>query len=147
MATFVIYSSIKKDTAHCRNVVDTKTTAVVGEEETIKYTTEVTFERFLAYKSASAGFETLEEPEDPYKGTELVILPAKLEYLNINDDTLSTHPILGIIGELKTAVYDPIHLPGYTAIGSPRYNSMENSSYSITVDIGRGKVARGKSHG
>lgn len=89
----------------------------------------------------------MEGPEDPYVGTESVVLPAWFCYVNINDDTLPTHPILGIIGEFKTAVYDPIHLSGYTAIGSPRYNSNENSSYSITVDIGRGKVARGKSHG
>lgn len=101
----------------------------------------------MAECSASAGLEHLEGPEDPYKGTEVVVFPACLEYANINEDTLSTHPILGIIGELKTAVYDPIHLSGYTVIGRPRYNSYENSSYSITVDIGRGKVARGKSHG
>lgn len=138
---------MKKDTAHCRNVVDTKTTARVGESATIDYTMVVTLELFLAKCSASAGLEAFEGPEDPYKGTEVVVFPAKFEYLNMNDDTLSTHPISGIIGEFKTAVYDPIHLPGYTAIGSPRYNSKESSSYSITVDIGRGKVARGKSHG
>ncbi len=63
------------------------------------------------------------------------------------DDTVSTPPILGIMGNFKTVVYKYIHVSGYPAIVKHRYRRESDGSYPITLDIGRGKLSRGKSHG